>query len=449
MLTPVQQAILTDINAEYYGVSMERLMENAGKGVADELVRRFGKGRRIAFVCGPGNNGGDGLVAARHLAGRAEPAVYLVGGAADIKSGLTRKNWQRLKTEKRENIQPNDLSNDWDVVVECLFGTGISGSLKEPYQSIVQKINRFKGQKVSVDMPAPGFRPGVSICLETEKVAGSPVVDIGVPKRVRSLIGPGEVKMLSTPKDNSHKGDNGRVLVIAGSDQYHGAVLLASKMAAKLVDLVYVSSTIENNKLVSKLKSRLAEFIAVERGQVLNTARTMDVILAGPGLGREDQAGRLLKELFRKYPQKKYILDADALRLVKPSEIPANSVITPHKQEFKQLFGLAAGKTNLKKVSKKYGFAVVLKGKTDYVAWQEDFKKNTAGSAGMTKGGTGDVLAGLVAGLAVKNDLDLAARAAVFLNGRAGEELEKRKGHMYSASELINEVPKVYRYTTR
>lgn len=449
MLRAAEQSRITDANAEYYGVSMEKLMENAGKGLAWELIKRYGRGRRIAFVCGPGNNGGDGMAAARHLARQAEPVVYLVGSADKIKSKLTQKNWQKLKSDKYDNIQPKDITGGFDVVVECLFGTGISGDLREPYRGIVKKINRMRAGKVSVDMPAPGFKSELSICLETEKVPGSPVVDIGIPAKIKDLVGPGEVKALKRPGSGSHKGDNGKVLIIGGNETYHGALFLSAKMASRLVDLVYVSSVPENNQLIRGMKSKLAEFIAVPRPNVASLAKEADVVLAGPGLGTNEPERKLLLELTKETAGKRFVLDADALKLIKPSQLPPGCIITPHASEFKALFNQTSCLKNIKSMSLKYGCVIAVKGKTDYVAYQGEVKRNTAGNAGMTKGGTGDVLAGLIAGLACGNDPYLAARAGVFLNGLAGDKLEKRKSYMYSASELINEVPKVYKHITR
>ena len=421
MLDSIKQAIVYDYNAIYYGYPIEKLMENAGKGIADFLLKKYGKGKRIGFFCGLGNNGGDGFVAARHLLKNSKPEVFLVGDSKNIRTKEARKNWKRFKGAKFENIDASKIPNNFDVVVECLFGTGIEGEIKEPYNSVIKKLNKLKGKKVAVDYPAPGFKPDFVI-----------PVDPGYPKWLKERIGIGEVKALHRSSEKSHKGDNGKLLIIGGSKTYHGAPILAAKIASKIVDLVYFSSVPENNELIKKMKSKLCEFITVPRDEVFKFVRKVDAVLIGPGMGVSEETKKLTNSLLRKNKNTKFILDAGALHVVDKKLLNENCIITPHKQEFKAL-----------KMPKKHKCVIVLKGKKDYVSNEKELKVNITGNAGMTKGGTGDVLAGLVAALACKNDLFLAACAGVFINGLAGDRLKKRASYYYNASDLINEIPKI------
>lgn len=446
MLNPIEKTIQYDQNAIYYGYPIEKLMEKAGQGIARVLLEKYGRNKHIGFFCGPGNNGGDGFTAARYLLGKADPEVYLISDAKDIKTVESRKNWRMFMGKKKDNVKAKDIPESFDVIVECLFGAGIKGKLKEPYLSVVKKINKLKGKKVTIDLPVSGFKPDLNISMMFAKAFNAAVVDIGYPDWLARKIGVGEVKVLKKPEAESHKGDNGSLLIIGGSKEYHGAPILSAKVASKIVDIVYFSSTLENNQLIQKMKTKLAEFITVPRDKVNNYVKKVDVILIGPGLGINQGVKTLTNNLLKKFPTKKFILDADALKIIDKKLLNKNCIITPHKNEFKKLFGLAGNKKTVKQMAKKYKCVTLLKGKEDYVSDGNELKINTTGNAGMTKGGTGDVLAGLIAGLACKNDIFLAARAGVFINGLAGDQLKKRVSFYYNASDLINQIPKTIKW---
>lgn len=446
MLNPIKRAILYDWNAVYYGYPIEKLMERAGKGIADFLLKKFGRNKRIGFFCGLGNNGGDGFVAARYLLNKCRPEVYLIGKSKNIRTLEAKKNWQKFKGEKFENINASKIPNDFDVVVECLSGTGIQCKLREPYNSVIKKLNKPKAKKVSVDYPALGFKPDFVVSMMTKKVLGAHVVDIGYPKWLKEKIGIGEVKILHKPSEKSHKGDNGKLLIIGGSEMFHGAPILAAKTASKIVDLVYFSSIPENNKLVQKIKSKLCEFITVPQKEVFNFVKKVDAVLIGPGMRVDKETKNLTNQLLKKFPRKKFILDAGALHVVDKKLLNKNCIITPHKREFKMMFGITSSKKNVLAMAKKYKCIIVLKGATDYISDGNEIEINTTGNAGMTKGGTGDVLAGLIAALACKNDLFLSASAGVFINGLAGDRLKKRLSYYYNASDLISEIPKTIKW---
>lgn len=252
-----------------------------------------------------------------------------------------------------------------------------------------------------------------------------------------------EIKSLLKPKANSHKGDNGKLLIIGGSRKYHGAPILAAKIAGKIVDLVYFSSVPENNSLVKKMKAKLCEFITVTHNEINRQIKEVDAVLIGTGMEVSQKTKKLVNGLLKKFSYKKFILDAGALRVVDKKLLNKNCLITPHHQEFKALFGTPATAKSVKKAAKKYSCIIVLKGQVDYVASPLKFAVNKTGNQGMTKGGTGDVLAGLIAALACKNGLFLAASAGVFLNGLAGDRLKKKVGYYYNASDLVEEIPRV------
>jgi len=446
MLDPIRQTILSDQNAIYYNYPIEKLMERAGQGIAKVLLKKYGANKKIGFFCGPGNNGGDGFAAARYLVGKAKPEVYLIPKAEKINTFESRKNWKLFNDPKFDNVKAKDIPNHFDVVVECLFGTGLKGKVREPYALVIKKLNRLKGKKVTIDLPAPGFKTNFSISMMFPKMPKAAVVDIGFPESIAEKTGVGEVKVLHRPEPRSHKGDNGKVLIVGGSTQFHGAPILAGETASKTSDLVYFSSTAENNEIIKKMKAKLPDFIITPRKDIDKIAKKVDVILIGPGLGITEESRVLTNKLLKKFKTKKIVLDADALKVVDKKLLNKNCIVTPHKQEFKQLFGIFGSEQTVKKMAKKYKCIIVLKGATDFIASENEFKINKTGNASMTKGGTGDVLAGLIAGLAATNELFLAATAGAFINGLAGDRLDKRVSHYYNASDLVEEIPKTIKW---
>ncbi len=245
---------------------------------------------------------------------------------------------------------------------------------------------------------------------------------------------------LTKPNPDSHKGENGRVLVIAGSDKYHGALLLAVEAASRLVDMVYVHSVEANLKLIEKLKNEISVFISVDEGELWKTVDLVDAVLIGPGLEESRANKKLVEKLLKKYPEKKTIVDATAFWHIDPLLLHANCVVTPHSREFENTFKCAPTPENVLKMAKYYQCVVVLKGKYDYVSDGKDVYENQTGNVGMTKGGTGDVLAGLITGLSATNNLLTSAQAGVYLNGLAGDRLHEKSGTFYNAEDLVGEV---------
>lgn len=251
------------------------------------------------------------------------------------------------------------------------------------------------------------------------------------------------IPFLFRPKVKSHKGENGRLLILGGSKQYHGAPLLAAKIASKIVDLVYFVSTTENIQLMQKMKSKLCEFIALNLNQIPDYLPKAEAVLIGPGWDMSPDNQKFLHNLLNQFPQQKFILDAGGLANLDLQDLNQNMLLTPHSGEFKRLFKILPTRQNVLKMAQKYKCVIVLKGETDYVADPEKLCCNQTGEIGLTKGGTGDVLAGLIASLACKNDLFTAASLGVYVNGLAGEKLAQRVAHYYSASDLIRVIPQI------
>ncbi|VVB56673.1 ADP-dependent (S)-NAD(P)H-hydrate dehydratase [uncultured archaeon] len=257
----------------------------------------------------------------------------------------------------------------------------------------------------------------------------------------RARCSPADWRALRLPSKSSHKGDNGRLLILAGSSQYSGSLILAALAAVRFCDLIYVHSTDENLALVSRLKRASPNLIVVRKNKLAEFWRKADAFLLGPGW-EDNRANRALlaRAISSQMP---VVLDATALRMLKPNQIRANLLLTPHAGEFKALFGEKATARSVFHAAKKSGCTLLCKGPADFIASPARFKTNSTHHVGMTKGGTGDVLAGLCAALAADhNDLFSSACAAAYLNGMAGLRLSKKMGAHYSSLDLASELPR-------
>lgn len=255
-------------------------------------------------------------------------------------------------------------------------------------------------------------------------------------------------QQLRTPHPESHKGQNGRVLIIAGSNTFHGALLLAVETASRLVDMVYVHSTKENLTLVKKLRSEISTFIAVGEKNLERTIEMVDAILMGPGLPECDETIALVHTVLSKHRDKKTVVDATAMWHVKPEYLHDNCIVTPHSREFENVFGIAATGENVLAMAKKYKGIVTLKGRIDYMSDGETLYENHTGNVGMTKGGTGDVFAGTIAALLATNDMLTATLAGAHLVGLAGDALYEKKRTFYNAEDLIESMGDVWKSVT-
>ncbi|MFC1654015.1 NAD(P)H-hydrate dehydratase [Patescibacteria group bacterium] len=265
------------------------------------------------------------------------------------------------------------------------------------------------------------------------------------------------MKGLYKPSDTSHKGENGRLLVIGGSKLFHASVFWSADVASKVVDLVHFSSPAEeNNELVRvKLKEKFWNGIVVPFSKVEEYVEEDDCVLIGPGMPRNDglmagepPTGKIVNNLLKKYSKKKWVVDGGALQEVDESLLNGNMIITPHKREWEMLVGdgenvndLMESVVSFSKNHKNVG--VVLKGKEDIVCAGEECVVVEGGVVGMTKGGTGDVLAGLIAALYCKNDKFLAAKVGSYVNKKAGENLSEDVGNYFNASGLVESVAQV------
>ncbi len=468
---PPEEVRVLDINSSYLGVRTITLMENAGAAVARNVVAITKPGNRIAVVCGKGNNGGDGFVAARHISMERAVDVYLVDPREEIGSEIARTNFERI----RDRVRPIELFNPkgYDLLVDALLGVGIKGTPSANYARIVRLINESGRTVVSIDVPSgwPSelrVRPDMTVTLHAPKIgmekrnSGRIIVeDIGIPQDAVDFCGPGDFTLLPRRSKSAHKGDAGRVLVIGGGP-YTGAPAFSGMAAMRTgVDLTFVA-TPESSALAVEIYSpnlivRPLEGEALGESHVqelLDMSRGMNVVAIGPGLGAERETLWAVQKFIARC-QKPLVIDADAIAAcgLQPRILRGKSgVITPHAGEFKKLTGKTIPEDQTRKAqmvreaSAKLGTTILLKGPLDVISDGIYVKFNRVHNEGMTVGGTGDVLTGIVAGLMAQGAQPFAAaRMGAFTAGFAGNLAFEEKSFGLLATDVIDKIPLVLR----
>ncbi|AEH25547.1 bifunctional ADP-dependent NAD(P)H-hydrate dehydratase/NAD(P)H-hydrate epimerase [Pyrococcus yayanosii] len=474
----IEDVYIWDINARWLGITPHQLMENAGAGVARVIEERFGRGLRIAVFSATGNNGGDGFVAARHLSFENDVTLFLVGDEAKIRSEEAKHNWEILKRldfvkirvlKDSAHIKELDLSG-FDVIVDALLGAGTKGEPREPIRSAIEKINEYAGRAkiVSIDLPS-GYPSTVRVKADfavtfqwdKDEYEGFErvVVKIGYPKELYNIVGPGDAKF-ALRKKGEHKGQNGRLLIIGGSEDYFGAPYLAAKAASYLVDLVFLTMPEYSARRIGDPNLILrpvegSNFALKHLENVLTIAEKVDAVVIGPGIGVDENTKAFVREFIRRCGRP-MVIDADALKAI-AGDLDAlrgkRFVLTPHAGEFRMLFGelppagLKERAATVMKKAKEIGGVILLKGSYDVISDGKTWKYNKTGNRGMTTGGTGDVLAGIVGALlALGNEPLRAASVGAFLNGLAGDMVKEEKGENFTALDVAEKIPNATRW---
>jgi len=244
---------------------------------------------------------------------------------------------------------------------------------------------------------------------------------------------------LPRPKPQSHKGQNGVLLIIGGGKTYHGAPILSALAAERFCDLAYFVSTDENCDAARKMKFATPNVIVLPMGKLEWALSRADCILVGNGMEICGETEGLVRRVLQS--KRKCVLDAAAIRLAEKGKLHEGVILTPHTGEFKALFGKAASPKAAIDASREHGCTVLLKGKTDIVASCGKALAVHGGNAGMTKGGTGDSLAGLCAALYTTCSSPFyAACTASLVNKKAAEMLYRSLGFNYSSKDLAGEL---------
>jgi len=262
---------------------------------------------------------------------------------------------------------------------------------------------------------------------------------------------------LSLPDQDSHKGQNGRALIIGGSSLFHSASLWAAEVASHFCDMVHYSSTVENQEIFLALKKKFQNGIIVPQEKLKEYVKEDNAILVGSGMVREGEESKytydLAKSLIEDFPEKQFVFDAGALQVMDKEwllKLKKPAVVTPHQKEFETLFGEAVLNLPLEEkikmveeMAKKYKTIILLKAITDIVSDGKETYLVEGGNAGLTKGGTGDVLAGLTTALSTNNLSLISAVSASILLKKTGDRLFQSKGYWYNISNIIELIPEV------
>jgi len=466
-------------------------MENAGRNIADEIATRFKPNKtKIAIFCGLGGNGGDGFTAARHLQSRGFTVeVFLAGRLNEITDNEAQTNLSAMKRLKGyltlHEIYDSSLIPDIkaQVVVDALLGIGLKGAPRPPIRQLVTKINETKAFCIAVDVPT-GIdsdsgevlgevieadltvtfhkpKPGLE---KAKKYTGEVVVaDIGLPTQFEHFSGPGDVQMIHKPRLlEAHKGDFGRLLVIGGSEVFSGAPMLVASAAYRVgVDLAYIAAPVKTGYAISSMSADLitikleGDHINPRNMAALDTyLEKSTAVTMGPGMGLHEETKEFVKQLVQHAETAKIplLLDADGLKAFAEfkHQVRSPMVFTPHTVEYKILTGneapneLTERAENVRKNAEALNAVILLKGHTDIISDGKRVKFNFTGNPGMTVGGTGDVLSGVIAAfLAQGIDPFEASVAGAFINGAAGDFVVSEKGFHMVATDLLDWIPRV------
>jgi len=485
----VKEMRILEVNCQALGIPTRMLMENAGALVAKIIVDRIGVKREAVIFAGKGGNAGDGFVTARHLASYGfNVSVYLFYSIHDIRNEDTLANLEILKnicnTVKifEQGTFPYAPVRA-DVIVDALLGTGIKPPLREPIKSAVEMFNRSSGFKVAIDAPS-GLNPDTGEVIEEcvkadltvalhdvkygllrakQYVGELVIVKIGIPPEASLYAGPGDVifEVPAKPKD-AHKGVGGKVLVIGGSEHYTGAPALSAMAALKAgADLVFVAAPESAAPIISSYSPNLIVRKVPGKNlnvKCLNTIEELlgkvGAIVLGPGIGLFEETKETIKNLIPLIVKsgKPVVIDADALKIIAEQssmDFKGKAILTPHAKEASILLRRNYNMASLydrskvaKELSAKYNAVILLKGPTDIIAFKNMIKFNRTGNQGMSVGGTGDTLTGIIATLlARKVEPFKAAYIGAFINGLAGDLAYKELGERLTATDVLDNIP--------
>ncbi|NYT04757.1 MAG: NAD(P)H-hydrate dehydratase [Methanomicrobiales archaeon] len=434
-----------DANARSHGVTGLQLMESAGRALA-ERVQAYGPGT-VLILCGKGNNGGDGCVAARYLQDVADVTVlYPAEGmkTQDAAANLAALSGCAVRTVPIRCAgdvgRAAPLFARADVILDALLGTGAAGSLREPLRECIDYANGSPAKIIAADMPTPGLRADCIVAFHRPKVPGSEIAAIGIPLAAECYAGPGDLLLLPAKDAAAHKGDGGEVLVIGGGP-YQGAPYLAGLAALRAgADIVRVATPapLPYPDLITEVFS--GDHFGPEHAERLEElARRADVVVCGPGLGKK--SGMVAASVG--LSARRAVFDADALS--SPPVRARDTIVTPHAGEFERMFGTAlpADLTERARLirSRAEGMTLLVKGRVDIISDGARVRFNATGAPAMTAGGTGDVLAGIAGALFYRLPAFEAAVAAAYVNGLAGMEVAAEKGDGLAASDLLDRIP--------
>ncbi len=432
-------------NAVALGHPSLSMMESAGRAVADAVLARGAS--RVLVLCGRGNNGGDGMVAARYLRHLGSvDVVYPDCGSMTASAAAQLALLRHCSVSLHPVRCAADadalarLFDGADVIVDAMLGTGASGAVREPLATLVARANGSPAPVVGVDIPTPGIRANRVVSFHRPKVEGADVADIGIPLEAEVFCGPGDLTLVPARASGAHKGAGGEVLVVGGGP-YQGAPYIAAMGALRAgADIVRIASPTYipmPDLIYERLEGKAITVDHLET--ILSLVDRADAVVCGMGLGKESHDVVLAVA----EAAKRAVFDADAL--ARPLPAAKETIYTPHAGEFARMTGaeLSADLVPRAQCVKAAATAgtILLKGPVDVVSDGARVRFNRTGTPAMTVGGTGDLLAGVAGALFCHLPAFEAACIAAYVNGRAGMRAAEGRGNGMLATDMLDCVP--------
>ncbi len=506
VLTSKEMKEIDRMTIEEIGIPGPVLMENAGLQIVRVLRALFPRPERekIVIVAGKGNNGGDGLVVARHLFNQgARPLVLLLGSKEDVR-GDAAVNFKiasaigvavvEIHSEEEWKKRKKSLE-EATIIIDSIFGTGLVEAARGIYERAINDINKSGAFRLAVDIPSglssdsfeiigPAVRADLTVTLAAPKIAhvfppaeemvgDFLVADISVPRHLLQdpslrleLVEKADVRAAFKKRNkNTHKGNYGHLFIVAGSLGKTGAATMAAKAALKTgAGLVTVGTPesclpIVARSMVELMTEPLEEtrektISADALSRTLNLIKGKDALLLGPGISTNESTAEFVWKLIPKI-KIPVVIDADGLNILGQKRellkrLPKLSILTPHPGEFGRLVDLPIAEVLAKRLelvpafAKEYGVYLVLKGYRTLVGAPDGrVFINPTGNAGMATGGSGDVLSGMIGSMLMQlGDPLLAAVAAVYVHGLSGDLAAQKIGERaLVAGDLIRFLP--------
>ncbi len=488
LATSAQIKQLDQLAATQFSIPEEKLMENAAEALADAIFQEYGSSRPYLFLCGNEKNGGDGFLTAKNLLEKGcSVSAYSVGSPEEM-NALTARAYEKARAAEVPLLSSIPLPEKETILVDALLGVGITGEARGAVKAAIDHVKDWKNTVLSIDIPSGvnadnGRADGSHITahktytLAIDKVglnvypgaafAGEKaVLSIGIPEEAytrlhysyRLITHEMAQQLLPPRKAYSHKGTFGKVGIVGGSAGMAGSVTLAATAALRagagmcylfVPDEIYDTVCVKMNEVIVRKDSELEKYLD-----------QLDAIAVGMGHAQNPRAKHIMKLILQKY-HKPVVADGDALNFLAESNALLKKAVcplifTPHEMEFARLCGMELSEVQQHRIyfsmkyAKEHCLTVVLKGPKTIVADSEgDVRINTTGNNGMATAGSGDVLAGILAGLLAQGAAPYdAASLGVYLHGCAGD-LYASENSPYSlvAGDLIAYLSKAFRRT--
>lgn len=503
ILTAAEMRACDERTVKEHGVKTYTLMEHAGEAVARFILQRYSSARRITILCGKGNNGGDGMVAARHLAIAGKQVVAILLAELDQLHGSARRACDQLPENPRLLTREADLDGadlqacfaQTDLFVDAIFGTGFRPPLKDLPLVVCHAIAQFTAPIIAVDLPSGwdadatalqaelAFRADAVVTFTAPKFAHAfgalmgptrrgPIVVAGIGSPQDAIVSSAGLHWTGSAKQiaeqpralDGNKGRYGHVLVIGGSAGKSGAPAMASLAAMRAgAGLVTAAVPKSIGNIVATVAAEMMTYPLSETESGSIAMRSLDslqkdflaeqkiVLAVGPGLGRDEETAEFVRHLVTqtKLP---LVLDADGLNVFEGKADLLDGrgrtmVLTPHPGEMARLLGTSIAAVEKDRIHTARTFAqqhhvtLVLKGWRTLVAHPDGtIGVNTSGNPAMAKGGSGDILTGIVAAMLgqYKDHVAEAVEAAVWLHGAAADAaVEKQNEHTLLATDTL------------